>query len=124
MNGAKFLIDTNIAIYLLGGNKTIEAILDNKTIFISFISQLELLGYKGITSAEKSKIKRFLKDCIIIDLNEEIKSITIELKEKNTIKLPDAIIAATSLVYDLPLISADKGLAKIESLNLILFEEI
>lgn len=37
-------------------------------------------------------------------------------------KLPDSIIAATSLVYGLPLISADKGFSKIEELDFILIE--
>jgi predicted nucleic acid-binding protein len=123
MSGTKLLIDTNIALYLLGGNQTIQAVLDKNTIFISFITQLELLGYKGITDLEKNQIKNFIKDCVIIDINDEIKIKTIEIKEKVTIKLPDAIIAATSIVFDLPLLSADKGLIKIENLNLILFED-
>ena len=107
----------------MGGNQTIQAVLDKNTIFISFITQLELLGYKGITDLEKNQIKNFIKDCVIIDINDEIKIKTIEIKEKVTIKLPDAIIAATSIVFDLPLLSADKGLIKIEHLNLILFED-
>lgn len=123
MSGTKLLIDTNIALYLLGGNQTIQAVLDKNTIFISFITQLELLGYKGITDLEKNQIKNFIKDCVIIDINDEIKIKTIEIKEKVTIKLPDAIIAATSIVFDLPLLSADKGLIKIDNLNLILFED-
>jgi predicted nucleic acid-binding protein len=47
MNGRSFLIDTNIALYLLGGDVTITNILDNSTIYLSFITQLELLGYSG-----------------------------------------------------------------------------
>ena len=38
----------------------------------------------------------------------------IQLRRKYKIKLPDAIIAATSLVYDLSLISADVVFSKIE----------
>jgi predicted nucleic acid-binding protein len=36
--------------------------------------------------------------------------------------LPDAIIASTSLIYGLPLVTADKGYSKIEELDLILIE--
>ncbi|WP_374725219.1 PIN domain-containing protein [Flavobacterium arsenatis] len=45
-----------------------------------------------------------------------------ELRRKYTIKLPDAIIASTSLVYEIPLVTADKGYSKIEELDLILIE--
>lgn len=43
MSGNKFLIDTNIALYLLSGNKTIANILDGADLYLSFISELELL---------------------------------------------------------------------------------
>lgn len=74
MNGTSFLIDTNIALYLLGGNKTIAQIVDGSQLYVSFITELELLGYKNITSKEQYNVKLFLKDCTIIDLNDEIKS--------------------------------------------------
>jgi predicted nucleic acid-binding protein len=37
MSGSSLLIDTNIALYLLSGNKTIAEILDGSTIYVSFI---------------------------------------------------------------------------------------
>ncbi|WP_434981603.1 PIN domain-containing protein [Daejeonia sp. YH14] len=51
-----------------------------------------------------------------------MKEQTIRLKRKYNIKLPDAIIASTSLVYGIPLVTADKGFSKIEELDLILIE--
>jgi predicted nucleic acid-binding protein len=72
MNGSDFLIDTNIALYLLSGNKTVAEILNNSTIYISFITQLELLGYKEITNTEHQKIKQFIDECIVIDINNDI----------------------------------------------------
>jgi predicted nucleic acid-binding protein len=44
------------------------------------------------------------------------------LKRKYHIKLPDAVIAATCLVFDIPLVTADKGFSKISELDLILIE--
>lgn len=123
MNGLNFLIDTNIALYLLSGNQTIAEIIDGSQLYISFISQLELLGYKGITSKEQLAVKHFLNECIVIDLNEGIKKNTISIKQKYQIKLPDSIIAATAMYLDLPLLTADKGFVKIDKLDLALFEE-
>jgi predicted nucleic acid-binding protein len=37
MSGSSFLIDTNIAIYLLGGDKKVAEILDNNSIYLSFL---------------------------------------------------------------------------------------
>ncbi len=123
MNGPNILIDTNIALYLLSGNSTIAEILNGSTIYISFITQLELLGYKEINSNEHQKIKQFIHDCIIVDINEEIKKHTIAIKQKHKLKLPDSIVAATSLFLDIPLLTADKEFAKISSLNLALYKE-
>jgi hypothetical protein len=58
----------------------------------------------------------------VIDINPVIKSRTIQLRQENKVKLPDAIIAATAIAFDLPLFTADKGFKTIEGLSLILFE--
>jgi len=44
------------------------------------------------------------------------------LRKKYSIKLPDAIVASTSIVYGLPLVTADKAFSKIKELDLILIE--
>ena len=67
-------------------------------------------------------IKELIDHCIIIDINEEIKYIVIELKKKHHFKLPDAIIIATALYLDLPLITADQDFRKADTLNLIFYE--
>lgn len=46
MSGNSLLIDTNIALYLLNGDNTIAELLDGKDVYLSFISELELLGSK------------------------------------------------------------------------------
>ena len=53
-------------------------------------------------------------------LNAHIKAQTIKLRKKYKIKLPDAIIAATAITYELPLVSADQGFSQIEELDFIL----
>jgi len=63
-----------------------------------------------------------LSDCEITNWNDEIKKQTIHLKRKYNIKLPDAIIVATAIFHDIPLVSADKQLSKITELDFILIE--
>ena len=116
------MIDTNIALYLLNGDTTIAELLNGRDIHVSFITELELLGFPGITKEDALFVKDFLDSCIIVDLNQAIKSITINLKQAYKIKLPDAIIAATSVYMNLPLISADKGFDRIDDLKFIRYE--
>jgi predicted nucleic acid-binding protein len=49
-----------------------------------------------------------------------IKEIAIAIKQKYSVKIPDAIIAATAKNFDMPLITADMDLKKIEDVNIVL----
>jgi predicted nucleic acid-binding protein len=123
MNGNSFLLDTNVVLYLLSGNKTITTILEGAQPYISFITQLELMGYKGISPKDLQMIKNFLDECIIVDISEEIKKHTISIRQKHQIKLPDSIIAGTAMFLEIPLLTGDKGFSKITSLNIALYKE-
>lgn len=123
MNGNRILIDTNIAIYLLDGDRSLAEILHHKTIYISFITQLELLSYAGITASEESVIHSMLDSCKIMDINDAIKKEVIRLRRNNAIKLPDCIVAASSIYLDIPLMTADRGFLKLEELSLMFYEK-
>ena len=122
MSGNSLLIDTNIALYLLNGDTTIAELLNGRDVHVSFITELELLGFQDIKEEDRSIIEDLLNNCIIVDLNQAIKRITVDLKQKYKLKLPDAIIAATSIYMNLPLISADKDFDRISDLQFIRYE--
>jgi predicted nucleic acid-binding protein len=122
MNGNKIFADTNVILYLLGGDATIAELLNGKQVYISFITQLELLSYSRSNKKDLKILQEFIDQCVIIDINEEIKEMVIELKQKYCLKLPDGIIIATALYLDLPLITADHDFKKAEQLNLIFYE--
>ena len=117
MNGTNFLADTNALIYLLNGNQCMSNYLQ-KNLYVSVISEMELLSYSGITLDEEMQIKSFLNDCNEVTLTKEIKDKTIEKRKKYKTKLPDAIIAASAIVKNIPLITADKGFCQISDLTL------
>ncbi len=123
MNGNRLLLDTNIILYLLDGDRTLAEILEGKRPYISFITELELYCFKKLTNSEKSKIKSVLSQCRIININEGIKEKTIEIRQKNSVKLPDSIIAGTAMYLDVPLITSDKGFTGIDSLSLLFYEK-
>ena len=96
MNGSRIFVDTNILLYFLTGDVEVIDMISDKDIFISFITELELLSFPKLTDKDEKTIKGLLKNCIIIDINPEIKNLTIELRKKSNLKLPDSIIAATA----------------------------
>ena len=121
MNGIEFLADTNILLYILEDLPQIEEI-SNHSFAVSVISEIELLGRKDIMTNEIKIIKDLLQDCVVLPFTEQTKGKTIELKQKYSIKVPDAIIAATAIVNNIPLVTADKGFRRIPELKLHLLE--
>ena len=74
MSGNKLFIDTNIVLYLLNGDQTLAELLHEKQLYISFITELELLAYQGITEGEQNIIEDFVNQCKVITLIEIIPS--------------------------------------------------
>jgi predicted nucleic acid-binding protein len=122
MNGNKLFVDTNIVLYFLKGNPEIVDLISDKELVVSVISEIELLAFPHITAETEQQIKNFLKDCLILDLKQEIKELTIEFRRKYKLKLPDSIIAASAFFQKIPLITSDKEFKKIEELDILIFE--
>lgn len=120
MSGREYLADTNILIYLFDGNTSIAELLEGQLIFVSFISEMELLSKQGLTNAQSVIIKKALKDFYHFEFNDEIKESAIEFRKKYNLKLPDAIVAATSKYLNIPLITSDKSFKKIDEISIIL----
>ncbi|GAB2497745.1 type II toxin-antitoxin system VapC family toxin [Algoriphagus taiwanensis] len=116
-----FFADTNFLIYVHEGKKITEPFLQFD-FAISFVTEVELLGFKGITTSEEVKLKSLINDCFVIEWNSKIKEQTIELRKRYSVRLPDAIIAASSLVFGIPIVTADKAFSKLEELDLILID--
>ena len=121
MNGNNILLDTNIVLYLLNGEETLIPLLEEKNLFLSFITQLELLGSRYIKPTDTLKIKQFISECTVIDITPEIKEFVIVTRQNYNLKLPDCIILATSLWLNMPLITADSDFTKIDTADLIYF---
>lgn len=102
MSGDKFLIDTNIILYILSGDKIISKYLYQQKLYTSIISEMELLSFGNLTSGEENQIKNFLEQLRIIPIDESIKEQAILLRKKYSLKLPDAIVAGTANSLDLP----------------------
>jgi predicted nucleic acid-binding protein len=115
VSGISYLFDTNAVLYFLHQPKQLQ---DNgAAVFVSFVNELELLSYSKLGSNEERAIKHFLKLVDIINIDQEIKSLTITLRQKYALKLPDAIICATAMANRLTLVTNDRKLHKISEIT-------
>lgn len=79
-----------------------------------------MLSFRGLSTFDKQLLKEFLAECYIVDIELKIKELTISIRTQTKTKLPDAIIAATAIYYDLPLLTMDKGFQSIEGLQAVI----
>jgi len=116
------LLDSNIITYLSQKKLSIDEIFeDNKHYSISLITYMEILSYNFPLKEEEQFIKKLLSLFEIIDITQKIAQEVIVLKKSRKIKLPDAIIVATALVYNYTLYTNDKQLHTLENLNIKYF---
>ncbi|MBV5308177.1 type II toxin-antitoxin system VapC family toxin [Chromatium okenii] len=111
----KIVLDTNVVLYFLVG-RLIE-VLPPAEFFISVITEMELLSYPLLASAEETIIHDFCSDVTIVDLNREIKSLAIALRRQHRLKLPDALIAATAQYLRATLYTNDLKISSIPLLS-------
>lgn len=120
MNGVELVVDTNVLINLAEGKPGLDQYLNGNRLYVSSITEIELLGWYKITKEQAAFFTLLLSDCKIVGLKSEVKKLAIDLRQKQKVRLPDAIIAETSLYLDLPLVTYDSGFEKIKNVNLIL----
>jgi predicted nucleic acid-binding protein len=118
MSGTKFVIDTNVIIYHLKGNTAVEAVLAESLIYISSLTYSELFS-KKLSAGEEEILREYFSFLQIVHTNDFICTLAAEIRKNFKIKLPDAIIAATSFYLDLPLVTFDKDFERIENLKIV-----
>jgi len=105
MNGNSALLDSNIIIYLSKREVPLSFLDQFDSHYISVITYMEVLGYQFRDSKEEKFIREMLEIFSVLFIDQEIADMAIEIRKKQRIKLPDAIIAATAKVLDLCLVT-------------------
>ena len=109
--GIKYLWDTNVVIYYLQqqfpaiAEAFIDGVVATQQPVISSITEIELLCWKTTNDDDLKLLQSFINDSLVLELELAIKLKTAEIRKSNRIKLPDAIIAATAMIYDLTLLT-------------------
>ncbi len=124
MEQREYLIDSNAVVDYLSKKFDISQMIFMNEIIdkipnLSVISKIEVLSFNA-SEEYTNLLADFISDAIVIDLTTDIVDRTILLRKKHKIKLPDAIIAATALVFNHTIITNnEKDFANIKSLKVL-----
>lgn len=111
----KFLLDTNAIIHLLSGN-LIQPLPAGRH-GVSIISEIELLSFPSLSETEEQSIHAFLALLEHVPLDSAVRDQAVVLRRKHGLKLPDAIIAATTMVWNATLLTNDQRLLQMTELT-------
>ncbi len=105
----RYLLDSNVIIRISKRDTKLSNYIESleAELFISVISLMEVLGYNFTNPEEEKLVREIVKSFDVVYLDDVIAYSTIKLRKKIKIKLPDAIIAATAIEYNCPLITAN-----------------
>ena len=112
--GVTGLLDTNVALYLLGGK--LAAPLPPGEYGVSVITEMELLSWPSLTAQEEERVNSFLSTVTVCDLTPAIRMQAVRLRRDDRLKLPDAIVCATALEHGVDLWTNDARVAKVRGL--------
>jgi toxin FitB len=93
------LLDSNIIIYSYQSNFAyLKPLVLDPNNAVSAISQLEILGFHGISIGEETFCKYVFKMLQTFPIDDAVLSKAIDLRKTYKMKLGDSIVAATALV--------------------------
>lgn len=106
------ILDSNIVIY------SIQPIYDNlqeyllartDSLYVSEITKLEVLGFPRLSDVDKIFLTDFFSSINNLKITSEIIDEAIRLRQQRKRSLGDAIIAATALIHNLPVLTNNVG---------------
>jgi len=124
--GKRYLLDSNTVIDYIGGlysgqaKQWLDQFIDEE-INVSVITKIEVLSFDPDKDDNYPILIEFFEASNTFELTDEIVNKTILIRQKQKIKLPDAVIASTALVNGLILVSRNtkdfKNIPDLETVN-------
>ena len=116
------LLDTNILIYMAQpGGESLQAQMVSASPAASLIARVEALGFQSITAGERERMDKVFAWVEVLPVDDAVADAAILLRQARRMKLGDALIAATALLYDLPLVTRNvddfKHIAGLQIIN-------
>lgn len=97
-----YTLDTNAIIYYLAGDRSAQTLLEelfgqDVSIYISTITEIELLSHSALRLEDVARINQFLNVISILPLDSQIARIAARYRRVYKMELADSAIAATAL---------------------------
>jgi hypothetical protein len=122
IGASELFVDTNVLIYYLNGDQTLAELFQGKDLYLSIVTEMELLSYPSLSLTDRTLIESLIDNCFVINIVPQVKQFAIEYRSKFRLKLPDAVVAATARFLEIPFLTADEGFRKINELDLFFYE--
>ena len=95
------------------------------TVRISLISTLEVLGFSHLSLKDKLTFEGYFASVKVFPITEIVIAEAIRLRQQRKRSLGDSIVAATALLYDLPLLTNNMAdFADINGLQVIALADV
>jgi predicted nucleic acid-binding protein len=105
MSGNSALFDSNIIIYLSKREIPLSFLDQFDEHYISVITYMEVLGFRFRDAIEENFIRKILGVFHLLYIDQKIADMVIQIRRETSIRLPDAIIAATAKTANLQLVT-------------------
>lgn len=100
------LLDSNIIIYgSRSGYPELQDFLNDRKLFVSAISRVEVLGYHRLGTGELSTLEDFFNSVEVLSVTLEVINVAVSLRQQRKMSLGDAIIAGTAIAHEKTLVT-------------------
>ena len=120
-----YTLDTNAIIYYLDEEPTVVPLLEpilgqDMAIFVSVVTELELLSHPGLTEEDMAEIQQLLTSVVIFPLESRLAQLAGALRRQYHLKTPDSVVAATALLTHTTLVTRNiRDFQGIDGLSLL-----
>ena len=122
------ILDSNIIIYSVQPLyvNLQDYLLDRlKSLYTSEITKLEVIGFHRLDEKDKAYFNDFLGTITSLPITSEVIQLAIRLRQQRKRSLGDAIIAATAMIHNLPVVTNNVAdFSTIEGLTVISLADI
>lgn len=115
------LLDSNTIIYFASPGFADQRMEYSKyDLAASAVSRIEVLGYHSLDGDQEKDFEDYFASIVVLEISSEVVERAIWLRQQRKIGLGDAIVAATALINNIPLVTRNtKDFKWIDSLDLI-----
>jgi predicted nucleic acid-binding protein len=73
MSGDRIVVDTSLIINLFNGVNEVQELITDRDLFVSIISEIEVLSFPNITPEDLGLLKEFLSQCTSLILSPPLR---------------------------------------------------